>query len=346
VGAEAPKDVGPATLFPRRRPGHLGPVHVLQLLLVEVAIIAIVLALRQGVLVMAVAIVVSLVVLAATLGRARGRWWLERKVMSWQFRRRRQFRPVGQPDDVRLAALRWLAPGLTVADLAAPDGSQIGVAHDDAGWYAVAALSASAPMRDDPRPPLPMDLLVAALTEAGQPGAVLQVVTYTVPAPSRDEAAGQSYRELLQRHGPVPVPIDRATWIAVRLDARALAEIGVDLQEQTGQAPAIVASLLRRLVKALRRKGIASQPLDREGLLEALARSCDLLTPDRSTPVSPREDWEAWHSGVLVHRSFWVHGWPSVAQAGALLDWLATAPAASTNVALVLAPHDDDIDLR
>jgi type VII secretion protein EccE len=346
VGAEAPRNAGPATLLPRRRPGHIGPVHVLQLLLIEVAIIAILAALRQGVIVIAAALVLSLVLLSVTLGRNHGRWWLEKRVMSWQFRRRRQFRPTAGTQDVRLAALQWLAPGLTVTDLAAPDGSQVGVGHDDAGWFSVAAVSTSAPMRDDARAPLPLDLLVSALAEAGQPGAVVQVVTHTVPVPDHSDAADQSYRELLQRSGPVPIPVDQATWIAVRLDAHALAEIGADLADPTGQPPAIVAALLRRLVKTLRRKGIPAQPLDREGLLEALARSCDLTTPDRSSPVTPREDWRTWHSGQLAHHSYWVRDWPSVAEAGALLDWLATAPAALTSVAMILVPQDDDIDLR
>jgi type VII secretion protein EccE len=346
VGADAPKHPGAATLLPRRRPGHLGSVHVLQFLLVEATIVAILVALDSNLVVLIVAVLLGLLLLAVTLGRQQGRWWLERRVMTWQFQRRRQYRQPGVPSDSRLAALRWLAPGLTVEDLAAPDGSQIGVARDDSGWFAVAALSASAAMRDDPRPPLPLDTLVSTLTETDQPGAVVQVVTHTVPAPAAQDTAGQSYRELLHRHGPVAVPVDRATWIAVRLDARALAEVGADLPEQAAQAPAVVAALLRRLVKALRREGMSAHPLDREGVLTALARSCDLAAPEGSAPVRPREEWNAWYSSRLAHRTYWVQEWPSVAQATALLDWLATAPAAVTSVALVLAPQGDDVDMR
>jgi type VII secretion protein EccE len=346
VGADAPKHAGPATLLPRRRPGHLGPLHVVQLLLAEAAIVAILVAFGSNLVVLIVTLAVGLLVLVLSLGRQQGRWWFERRVMSWQFQRRRRSRPRSLPEDARLSALQWLAPGLVVDDLAAPDGSQIGVGRDDAGWFAVAALSPSAAMRDDARPPLPLDTLVSALAEADQPGAVVQVVTHTVPAPAHQDAAGQSYRELLHRYGPVAVPVDRVTWFAVRLDARALAELGADLPEQTAAAPTVVAALLRRLVKALRRTGIAAQPLDREGLLDALARSCDLAPPDGFAPVRPREDWNAWHSGRLAHRSYWVRDWPSVAQATALLDWLATAPAALTSVALVLAPQDDGVDIR
>jgi type VII secretion protein EccE len=346
VGADAPKHPGPATLLPRRRPGHLGPLHVTQLLLAEAAIVAILVAFGRDPVVLVVAVLLGLLVLVVALGRRGGRWWLERRVMTWQFRRRRQARSPGTHKDPRLAALQWLAPGLAVEDLAAPDGSQIGVARDDSGWFAVAALAPSAAMRDDPRPPLPLDTLVTALADADQPGAVVQVVTHTVPAPAGQDASGQSYRELLQRYGPVAVPVDRATWIVVRLDARSLAEAGADLSGQGAQAPAVVAALLRRLVKALRRGAVPVQPLDREGLIDALARSCDLIAADPSTPVRPREEWDAWHSGRLAHRSYWVRGWPSVTQITALLDWLATAPAALTSVVVILAPQGDDIDMR
>ena len=344
VGSYQPEQTGAAALLPRRRPGHIGPVHVLQLVLVEVTIVAILAALNQGIAVLAPAALIGLVLMVATLGRTRGRWWLERRVLRWQFQRRRHAQPAHRPADPRLAALQWLAPGLTVTDVAAPDGSQIGVARDDAGWYAVAALPTSAAMRDEARSPLPLDTLVSALSEADHSGgAVVQVLTHTVPAAARDGAAGQSYRELLQRYGPVAVPVDRVTWIAVRLDARSLAEVGAGLAEQ---APTTLAALLRHLIKALRRAGIAIRALDREGLLDALDRSCDLVPIDGGAPVAPREDWNMWHSGRLAHRSYWVQGWPSVAQAGALLDWLSTAPAALTSVAMMLAANGDDVDLR
>ncbi|GAA5188705.1 hypothetical protein GCM10023322_39980 [Rugosimonospora acidiphila] len=346
VGADAPKHPGPATLLPRRRPGHLGSVHVLRLLLAEAAIVAIVVAFGRDLVVLVACVVLGVLVLFVTLGRQRGRWWLERRVLNWHFQRRRGARPVALPEDARLAALQWLAPGLMVEDVATQDGSQIGVARDDAGWYAAAIVSPSAPLRDDARPPLPLDTLVSALAEAEQPGAVLQVLTHTVPAPSHQDASGQSYRELLHRYGPVAVPVDRATWFTVRLDARALAEVGADLPEQSEKAPAVVAALLRRLVKALRREGVAAAPLDRGALLDALARSCDLTPPDAGAPVQPREDWSVWYSGRLAHRSYWLRDWPSVAEATALLDWVATVPAALSSVSLVLAPQPDGVDIR
>ncbi|HKT01303.1 MAG TPA: type VII secretion protein EccE [Rugosimonospora sp.] len=351
VGSDRPGATGPAVLLPRRRPGYLGPVHVVQLLIAEAAVITVLAVSGRGVVVLGVAAVLGLVLLALTLTRREGRWWIERRLMTRQYRRRRKVRPVTVPADPRLTALRWLAPGLSVQTIDTRDGAQIGVAQDEAGWYAVAAVSPRAAMRDDAHDGLPLDVLVQALVDVAQPGAVLQVVTHTVPAPSLDldpaRPAGHSYRELLQRFGPVPIPVDRVTWVAVRLDARALAESGVDGVAETGRAPAAVATLIRRVAKSLRPLGFTYQVLDAGGLVDALSRSCDLTHPAQSGPApDPREDWTAWHSGRLAHRSFWIAEWPGIAASGALLDWLSTAPAAQSSIAMILVPDGDSVDMR
>jgi type VII secretion protein EccE len=174
-----------------------------------------------------------------------------------------------------------------------------------------------------------------------------------VPAPSIDmhpsSAAGQSYRQLLARFGTVPVPADRTIWVAVRLDARTLAEAVADGGADLDAAPAVVAALVRRVAKSLRRVGVTHRLLDADELLDVLLRSCDLApTTQSAEPVQPREDWSEWHSSRLVHRSFWIRDWPPVDQAGALLDWLSTAPSAMTSLALILSLDDDSgmFDLR
>ncbi len=347
VGAATRERSGPVTLIPRRRSGYLGPMHVIQLVLIEAAIIAVVLALRGGVPALAGAVAVSLVVLVPALSRRQGRWLPERRAVSRQFRRRqgRSGRDA-RHQDPRLAALQTLAPGLSVADVEASDGSLVGVARDDAGWYAVAVLVPNSSMREDPRPALPLDALARTLSEARQPGAVVQVVTHTIPVPGGGDAAGHSYRELAQRFGSVTIPVDQVTWVAVRLDARTLAEAGPAGPDETAQAPAVVAGMLRSLIKHLRPYDLFARPLDREGVLTALARSCDLIPANPAAPSQPREEWRGWHAGRLVHRAYWLRGWPSLAQAGPLLDWLATAPAAMASVALIVAADGDNLDLR
>ena len=351
VPAGRPAD--PPVLLPRRRPGHLGPLHVTQLLLAEAVLVAVAAALTNSPAVALVVAMAGAVLLLSVLGRRQGRWWVERRLLVRGFQRRRRGTAAGPyGDDARLAALRMLAPGLVVDNVAVADGAQVGVARDDAGWYAVAALTPTAPTRDDPGG-VALDVLAGALADAEQPGAVLQLVTQTVPAPSIDthpsSPAGQSYRQLLTRFGAAPVPAERETWVAVRLDARALAEAVAGAGAELSAAPAVVAALVRRVAKSLRHVGVGHRLLDADALLGVLVRACDLQpsTPQEG-PVRAREEWARWHSSDLAHRTFWIRGWPPVGQASALLDAVSTVVAAMTSVTLILVPEGDDqlVDLR
>jgi type VII secretion protein EccE len=354
VGAVAPisrEPTGPAILLPRRRPGYLGPLHITQLLLTEFALVAVLASVTRGVLAVIGAVAGAAVLLLVTLGRHKGRWWVERRLMTWRYgRRQRDAAGTEYADDARIAALRRLAPGLVVENVAVAGGGQVGVARDDAGWFAVAAITSSTPMRDSTGG-LPLDVLASALAEAEQPGAVLQVVIQAVPAPGTDapasSPAGDSYRQLLARFGQTSVPADRSTWIAVRLDARSLAEALADHTADVDTAPAVVAALIRRVAKALRPAGISPRLLDADGLLAALVNSCDLESSVQQ-PNPPREEWSAWRSSRFAHRAFWIRDWPPVDRAASLLDSLFTVPAAMTSVALILAPAERErmVDLK
>jgi type VII secretion protein EccE len=340
----------PAILLPRRRPGRLGPLHLVQLLIAEVVLISVLLALTGGALAAAVAGVAGALLLLLALARDHGRWWLEKRVMTWRYRRRlRTTAGVPDGDDPRLVALRVLAPGLTVENVEVAGDQRVGVARDDAGWYAVAEVTLKPPARGEPGG-LPLDRLVSALVDAEQPGAVLQVVTQAVPAPSLTLSpaapARQSYQQLLGRYGAVPA--DQQTWIAVRLDARTVAEAGATGGAELDVAPAVVATLVRRVAKSLRWVGITHRLLDAEELVVVLAHSCDLESGHSTEPVRPRENWAEWHSARLAHRSFWIRGWPSLADGSALLARVSATAAAMTSVAVILAPDDDarTVDLR
>lgn len=346
AAAESPD---PPILMPRRRPGYLGPVHLVQLLVVEVVVVAVLASVARDAVTVAVAAVAGVLLLCLTLARKRGRWWLEQRMMSRQFRRRRQASAVVGGGDQRVAQLRRLAPGLVAQNVTAADGAQVGVARDDAGWYAVVALAPPSRERSEA---LQLDALTAGLAEAGQPGTILQVVVQTVPAPSVEtpaaSPAGYSYRQLLARFGAAPMPADQATWIAVRLDARLLAEALPDEGATVDSAPDVVAALVRKVTKSLRHTGTAHRVLDADGLLDALVRACDLEHAAHDPqPVRPHEEWSEWRSPRLAHRSFWVRGWPAIEEAGNWLATLSTAGAVTT-VAVTLAPDadGDTADLR
>ncbi|SIR64549.1 type VII secretion protein EccE [Micromonospora avicenniae] len=342
--AEAPR------LRARRRPGRVGEVHVLQLFVLEAVVLGVLASGLIGTPALIGVGVLGVLVLTVTFLRSRGRWWLERQAMARQHRRRRA---AGPPvvSDPRLGVLHRLAPSLSVENVAMSDGSVVGVARDDAGWFAVAAV-VPPESGAGPAPGLPLNLLATALTETGQQGAVLQVVTSTVP-PDGAEAtpvtpARESYRRLLAGLDTPVVPAERTTWIAVRLDARSLAEALSDYAVDLSLAPSVVAALARRVSKSLRRVGVVHRLLDAEALVAALAGSCGFNPETRVGAEQVREEWSAWQYGHLAHRCFWLRQWPAVDRAAALFGWLDTVPASMVTVSLTLTAKgaDEDFDLR
>jgi hypothetical protein len=206
-----------AILRPRRRPSHVGRMHVMRILVLELVAVALLAAVALSPLAALAVVAVAVPLLVVTFGRIQGHWWLERRALARGYRRRRRGRPAPSVDP-RLSALRALAPNLGVQTVRAADGSQVGVGRDDAGWFAVAAVLPATPMSDEPGAHLPLDLLIPVLAETAQPGAILQVVRQTIAAPGLavdpDSPVGQSYRLLLANTGPLP--LDQTTWVAVR----------------------------------------------------------------------------------------------------------------------------------
>ncbi|WP_433829085.1 type VII secretion protein EccE [Actinoplanes sp. CA-015351] len=327
------------------RRGHLGSLSLSQILIAEVALFAVIAAATQGVVPALVATVLAAGLLAAALTRRQNRWWLEHHALTRDHRRRRAARRQADEGPV-LAALRTIAPGLTVTDISGKSPhEETGIARDEAGWFGVVAL--------DPQAPVPLEALVSTMTATDQPGVILELVTHTVPAPSTDlppaSPAGASYRQLL---GSTPTPAHRESSISVRLDAKALAESVLDHTADLTSAAALTAALTRKTATALRRLGIPGRVLVAEELLELLARSCDvepaaLAETGKADGSGVAESWTHWRSGRLIHRTYWLETWPnSVTEIGPLFAWAATAPAAQTTVALILDPTGDDVAVR
>jgi type VII secretion protein EccE len=314
-------------------------------MLIEILVILALLALGQPAWVLIVVLALGLALTVAALARADGRWWTERVVLRSRYRRRCRAGP-DVARDPRLSGLRALAPGLRITDVAGTDGTRVGVGADPAGWFAAALLLPDSGPHGDAPVGVPFDRLARLVADSGQPGAVVQVVIHTTPAPSSvldpRQHCATSYRELLERYGPVPA--SQLVWIAVRLDAYALAAASVGGPDASHQAPAVVAALIRRVHRALDRSGMPIQLLDAEGLLDALAQACALGTGERG-----REDWGVWATARLAHTCFWVRQWPAAHAAGALLRALAGTLAATT-VAVMLEPGKEDgkdgIELR
>jgi type VII secretion protein EccE len=344
VGGVPAPPPGPVVLVRRRRPGHLGWLSVGQLLLAELLLVAVLLLAGVNEWVMLAAAVVFLAVLVVLFGRRQGRWWTERMLLTWRIKQRRNAAP-GPARDPRLAAIRMLAPDLTLSTYEASDGERVAVARDESGWFAVAAVTYPVVGRGG-FVRLPLDRLAQALREMGQPGSVVQVVVHSVPAPTSEIDARNrcvsSYRELLGQHGAVPA--DRSVWVAVRLDTQRFIEAWVDDNDPIDQAPAVVAALIRRMGRVIRRDALGYQALDEDGLLDTLVRALDLEQDPSAEP--PQETWQQWRSAHLTHACFWVREWPEPTQGAAMLEQIAAVPAASTTISLILDAQSELTDFR
>ncbi|GAA3457873.1 type VII secretion protein EccE [Dactylosporangium matsuzakiense] len=342
----------------RRRRGHLGGVHIGRLVLIEAVLLVIAAMVPHGPVVAGVTALAGLLILLVALLRSRGRWWLERRALSREHNRRRRAGPgpspsdAGSPAERRLAMLRALAPGLEVREVAGAtaDGPRIGVGCDAAGWYAAAVLGSADSLRGDAEPGVPLDLLARVLDEAEHPGAVVQVSTVTVPAPwpqvDTNQFAARSYRELQHLQPGSALPADRTTWVAVRLDARARAEAGLPSSYDAEHAPALVASLIRKVGRLLRDGGLEHRILTGDELTEAVARACELDPSGRAEAARPQEEWTAWRAGELAHTVFWLRTWPRLDNTSALLEHLLSLPSSSSAAALVLTRDGAGLALR
>jgi len=349
VGAEpAPTDRGPVTFLRRRRHGYLGPVNVLQLVVLEGVIVAALALLGYHPILLVVGIILMIAVVVVTFARSGGRWWVERMLLRRQYHRRRGSGHL-PADDMRLVALHRLVPDLTVQTVEGSGGTEIGVGRDGAGSFAVVAVVPPAGVNGDPLGDLPLTKLAGVVQDAEQPGAILQVVRHAMPvanAAGGSPPAAESYRGLADQYG-VGAIADQATWVTVRFDSRSVAEAAVGEAQDGRETPAMLAALVRRVGKVLRRAGLEHQVLNADALLDALLRSCDLDVPEGSTTqVTAKETWTGWQSANLMHACYWISGWPDLRNSGALIDAMSRTPAALTSVALILAPLDTFIELR
>ncbi|WP_433083631.1 type VII secretion protein EccE [Dactylosporangium sp. CA-052675] len=337
----------------RRRPGYVGGVHIGRLVLVEAVVLGIAALLPRGPVVAGIAGAVGLAVIVVALLRSHGRWWLERRAMTREHNRRRFAAPdPAHEPDRRLVMLRTLAPGMLVREVpgATADGPKIGIGCDAAGWYAAAVLGTETSMRGDAEPGVPLDLLARVLDEAEHPGAVVQVTTVSVPAPwqrvDNTQFAARSYRELQQLQPGPALPAERTTWVAVRLEARARAEVGMAGSYDAEHAPALVGSLIRKVGRLLRDAGLEHRILTGDELTDALTRACELDPAAPGESWRPQEDWTLWRCGELAHNVFWLKAWPRLDNTSALLEHLISLPSSSSATSLALTRDGGGLALR
>ncbi|MCD5348530.1 type VII secretion protein EccE [Kineosporia mesophila] len=333
VPSEQPQDAVLEGLPLHNRPHRVGRLHLAQLLVLEVVLIGVAAAYGLGPMPMAGVAVAGLAVVLLTFRRQQRRWAAEWQMLSWGLKRRIRGRSPKHPDP-RVTALRAVAPGLDVAPGETADGLPVGIAGDRAGWFVVLECVGSSEHLADTVPGPPLDRMAQLVAESDIPGVRVQVVTRTVPS-----SVGAARAQALGAPEFGPTARQVTTWVAVRLDATALAE---QARSAEVSPPDVLLTLVRRIESLLKRTTRVSwRVLDTEGVVEALTRSCGV-----DGAIEPVEDWERLRTGRLNHVTFWVRSWPAEGEPRLLLDALALVPAAFTNVSILLEPGPKTTRMR
>jgi type VII secretion protein EccE len=345
---------------PRRRPGYLGAVGIVRVVVAEAVLVLVLVTLVDSSWMLVTALEASLLLVVALFVRRGGRWLSDFVALRRDLRRRASAARSGGagPGGGTPSALGALLPDLASENTVGSDGVPVGVAGDGAGWFATIMVTPPRTPPGDGHPPaVPLDAMTKAMADADLPGWVLQVVTHSRPAPGADldtpPPCTQSYRELARSVGASAAPA-QDIWVVARIDARRLAETGRSAAEASRDAPGMLAALVRRLCRVIRQAGLTSQVLDADGVVEALSRSLDPGPGSEPAPApvtsgsrrQPREEWAAWYSPRLAHVSFWLRGWPAPEHFGAFASQLTSTAAVLTSVALVSEPGRRGLDVR
>jgi type VII secretion protein EccE len=348
-----PPVVRPGRPTTPRRPWTVAGVHVLQLVALEVAVVAVLLVHREPWWVLAPVAAGAAVVLGLGLLRRDGRW-------AWQIAAARLRHLVGarrspapvpgaSADEAADDVLAALAGGGWVDAVTVDDVSAAVLDHPGGMAVAVEAMPATESRFAPGVVGLPS---LAALLPAGDDAdtrLTAQLVVQTVPAPGRagaDDPVGVSWRELT---GGRPV-VRRRCWIV--LQVQRTPERSDPLELRTTLVNAV-----RRVQRQVRKAGLRGHLLGpdeaRAGLL-ALAGA----RPDAAGRVElldggtggSREQWRAWVSAGRRHVALRLVTWPDLGDAGAGRSWVTAlgeaCPVPSVVAVAARRTPDGDLDVE
>ncbi|MBW1599613.1 type VII secretion protein EccE [Streptomyces sp. JJ38] len=346
---------GPVTLGRESTPGSFGPVHLLQVVLVQVAACLVLTAwvVSELLLVPAAVVAVVLVALGARWGR---RSLPERIGDALAFRRRaKSGGPVLDREiPAGLVPLVESAPGLRSRSYTHRDGRSIGVIGDETFSTVLVRVERrprALNRRRDERP-LPLALLRDALEVDGIRLESVQVVQHTQPAPAPAlpprSVAALSYGPLQAESG---APAVRVTWVALKLDpelcAEAVAARGGGFEGAQRALVRVADHLASRLVGA----GFRATVLSEDECVTAMATSVvadPMVTAQASHPgTAPArrtaESVRSWRCDDRWHTVYGIRRWPALGTGGpSLVDVagaLSAVPALATTLSITLAPR-------
>jgi len=337
VDPERPRPTRPVR---RRRPWTVGGVHVLQLVVWETAVAAVLAVHRQPLPVLVPVAAVAVLAVLLTAVRRRGRWLHQWLGLWLRFRVRRRSVPLAAAGpgtaDAATTLLDALARGSRLGRLAVDD-EEVGTIVHTTG---LSVLVETSPEGGDPtteaiRTLPPLTALLPPVEDGG-PAVAVQLLVQTVPAPAwagAGDPAALSYRQLTGGTAPAR----RRCWVALQVLR------GPD-DEGTAALEAPLVNALRRLRRQLGRAGVRTQLLPPADLAAALVGAAGLEAGpggrprggDEAMAGSVTETWTTWRAGAVRHTTFRLLDWPSLeSPAGQeLVDRLGTGAAVPTTVSV------------
>ncbi|MBZ4014779.1 type VII secretion protein EccE [Streptomyces purpurogeneiscleroticus] len=338
------------------RTHRIGPVQLQQLVLIELALAAVLVAAAVDMLLLVPAVVVAVaLVLLAVLRRRRlsVRDWLA-TVLALRARTSAA-RPLDQRVDPSLAPAAEAVPGLRTYGYLDRDRRTVGMVGDGTFLTAVVRVEAKGSAL---RPPggaraLPLTLLHDALDVDGIKLESVQVVQHVQPAPAphlpEHAVARQSYAPLQQQTG---APALRLMWVALKLDPELCREA---VEARGGGLPGAQRCLTRvtdHLASRLTGAGFLATVLDEQELIAALATSAcanPVATaraglPDAAPARRTQESSRVWKCDDRLHTTYGVGRWPELGRSATPLPRLASVltsvPALASTFSLTVTAGD------
>ncbi|MGW6691632.1 type VII secretion protein EccE [Streptomyces sp. NPDC054961] len=362
TGASAPARAG-VTPYPKSSPGRFGPFRLQQLVLLQVAVAALLVAwvVEPLLLVPAGALAVVLVVLALVRRHRRSLpEWIGGALALRNRRRRAAVTAVPAGTEPGLAPLVEADPALRTLTFSerererGRDRRPVGMVGDGTFLTAVVQvdMEATALRPDRGARPLPLGLVRDVLEVDGIRLESAQLVQHTQPAPAphlpAQSMATRNYAPLQATTGS---PAVRITWIALKLDPELCPEAVTARGGGLTGAQRCLVRVADQLASRLAGAGFQATVLTEQELTGALATSScanpmAITQAGRSAATGRRteETPRTWRCDDRRHTTYWISRWPQLGGARAALPQfvalLTSLPALATNFSLTMTPAE------
>ncbi|MBT2403527.1 MULTISPECIES: type VII secretion protein EccE [unclassified Streptomyces] len=348
---------GGVTPHPRAGAGRFGPFRLQQLVLLQVAAAALLVAwvIEPMLLIPAGVLALVLVVLAVVRRHQRSLPDWIGSVLALRARRRRAASftlPAGT--EPGLAPLVEADPALRTRTFSDRERRPVGMIGDGTFLTAVVQvdMDATALRPDRSARPLPLAVVRDVLEVDGIRLESAQLVQHTQPAPAphlpAQSMATRNYAPLQARTG---TPAVRLTWIALKLDPELCPDAVAARGGGLAGAQRCVVRAADQLASRLAGAGFRASVLTEQELTAALATSScanpmAITQAGRSASTGRRteETARAWRCDDRRHTTYWISRWPQLGGAGAALPQfvalLTSLPALATTFSLTMSPAE------